>query len=250
MSQFKDYAKIYDLIYREKDYLSESKYVFSIANKFLESSVKNILELGCGTGNYSRCFTQMGYSVTGVDFSEEMIEIARNNNIAEASFVRADIRNYTLDKKFPLIISLFHVFSYLNTSTDVELFFENAYNHLEKGGLLIFDCWNGEGVLTELPSKRSKTVENEVYLINRQTTPTHLEDKNIVEVNFDFKIEDKINREVYVFTEQHKMRYFFAEDIVKYSESKFELLAKYAWLKEQEVDKTNWYALYVLRKKG
>jgi SAM-dependent methyltransferase len=249
MSQFKDYAKIYNLMYQDKNYLSETSYVLSIAERFLPTNNKTILELGCGTGNYSRCFSQRGYSVTGIDLSESMIQIAKNNNIANSDFLCGDIRSYSTPKKFPLIISLFHVFSYLNTAEDIIQFFENAYGHLEKDGLLIFDCWNGEGVLYDLPGNRNKEVENENYLIKRATTANHKSKANTVDVNFDFIIEDKVNGDQHSFAELHKMRYFFADEIIQYSQDKFTLLANYAWLKEEKADKTNWYALYVLRKK-
>jgi SAM-dependent methyltransferase len=39
---------------------------------------KRILDLGCGPGQYARLFAEIGYNVTGLDYSEEMIKIAQS----------------------------------------------------------------------------------------------------------------------------------------------------------------------------
>ena len=51
---------------------------------------KKLLEVGCGTGHWSRFFSEYGFEVTGVDISERMIDIAKSKNIPSASFRVAD----------------------------------------------------------------------------------------------------------------------------------------------------------------
>jgi len=51
---------------------------------------RKLLEVGCGTGHWSRFFSECGFAVTGVDVSERMIKIAQSKNIASASFQIAD----------------------------------------------------------------------------------------------------------------------------------------------------------------
>ena len=41
-----------------------------------DNSIKNILEIGCGTGRLSRIFAINNFNVTGVDISKNMLEIA------------------------------------------------------------------------------------------------------------------------------------------------------------------------------
>jgi len=51
---------------------------------------KTLLEVGCGTGHWSRFFSEYGFEVTGVDVSERTINIAKSKNISNASFQLAD----------------------------------------------------------------------------------------------------------------------------------------------------------------
>ena len=51
---------------------------------------KQLLEVGCGTGHWSRYFSEKGFEVTGVDISEEMIKAANIKNIPHCRFQVAD----------------------------------------------------------------------------------------------------------------------------------------------------------------
>ncbi|RQW83587.1 MAG: class I SAM-dependent methyltransferase [Geobacter sp.] len=49
-----------------------------------------LLEVGCGTGWWSSFFSQLGFSVTGVDFFPEMVAAAQAKHIPAATFEVAD----------------------------------------------------------------------------------------------------------------------------------------------------------------
>ncbi len=49
-----------------------------------------LLEVGCGTGHWSRFFADRGFEVTGIDISENMIRVAQSKAIENASFQVAD----------------------------------------------------------------------------------------------------------------------------------------------------------------
>ena len=51
---------------------------------------KKLLEVGCGTGHWSRFFSEYGFEVIGVDISERMVNIVKSKNISDASFQLAD----------------------------------------------------------------------------------------------------------------------------------------------------------------
>ncbi|WP_299313275.1 class I SAM-dependent methyltransferase [uncultured Aquimarina sp.] len=49
-----------------------------------------VLDLGCGPGHHSRIFSENGFQVTGIDFSKEMINIAKKE-VPEVEFHVMDI---------------------------------------------------------------------------------------------------------------------------------------------------------------
>lgn len=59
----------------------------------------NILDIGCGSGRDAKIFSEKGFSVTGIDFSEKMIAIAKNN-APLANFQVMDIENLVLATTF------------------------------------------------------------------------------------------------------------------------------------------------------
>ena len=59
---FADYARYYDLLYRDKDYAAEAEYVAGLIRKF-HPSARSILELGSGTGIHASLLTEKGFTV-------------------------------------------------------------------------------------------------------------------------------------------------------------------------------------------
>ncbi len=56
---------------------------------------KQLLEIGCGTGHWSKYFSEQGFEVTGVDVSEKMIENAKKKGVPHCHFHIADGQDIT-----------------------------------------------------------------------------------------------------------------------------------------------------------
>ena len=212
MSVFENYARYYDLLYKDKDYSGETEYVTKLLKKF-GNNIQSILEFGCGTGKHAMLLAEKDYTVTGIDASKEMLEKA---NVRKASrpdlnlkFQSGDIRTVSLDKKFDAIISLFHVISYQNANADLQAVFTNAYRHLETNGIFVFDFWYGPAVLTERPIVKVKRFIDDQIRVTRIAEPELHQNENIVDVNYEVIIEEQKTKQVAIVKEKHRMRYLF-----------------------------------------
>lgn len=210
---FKNYAKYYDLLYQDKDYRKEIDFIDSLIKQHSKKNNLRVLDIGCGTGIHANYLAEKGYHVTGIDFSEEMIRIAKENNKGKADFEVANATNFILDKKFDIVLSLFHVVSYQSSNKDIQSMFTNVSKHLNPNGLFIFDFWYGPAVLTELPSVKIKRFENEDIKVVRIAEPIMHTIENTVDVNYEIIISTKIDNYVEFIRETHKMRYLFIPEI-------------------------------------
>ncbi len=251
---FNKYSEYYDLIYSDKDYQREVNFIHELIQKFYPNA-NSILDLGCGTGMHANLLAAKGYKVTGVDISKNMISIANTNllttyykNVNRLSFQVGDIRCVRLEQKYDVVISLFHVLSYLNTNNDVLSGMQTIKFHLKPNGISIFDFWYGPGVLTDLPQIKVKRLENENLSLVRIAEPNHFGNENIVEVKFQLFIHDKTNSSDYSFYETHSMRYFFKPELdnfISMSNMGENLLLK--WLENIPPSLNTWNALMVCK---
>lgn len=243
---FKKSAGYYDLLYSDKDYEKEVSFV---ENLFGRDTSKKILELGCGTGNYTKLLLKRGYDVTGVDLSDEMLNIARKR--MDGKFLKGDIRDFTINKKFDVCLITFNVIGYITKTSEIIKTFKNIKNHLNEGGILIFDFWNGLGVINDPPTQRMKEVENENMKILRFTTPNLRSAEHLCDINFKFLEIDKKNNTFSELYERHSLRFFFPLEI-KYllENSGFEVLKMCPFLEsEGEVNEKVWNLCIVAKVK-
>lgn len=220
MTIFSNYAKYYNLLYKDKDYTGEVEYVHNLIQEYRPGAT-SILDLGCGTGRHDFLLAGKGYSVTGVDMSEEMLAVANSqrsvsldtSQLSTLIFHHGDIRTIRLNRTFDVIISLFHVMSYQTTNEDLAAAFATAKAHLRPGGIFIFDCWYGPAVLTDRPVVRIKRLENEDIAVTRIAEPVMHANENTVDVNYHMFVKDKTEGRIEEFTETHHMRYLFMLEI-------------------------------------
>jgi len=214
MSVFNEYARYYDLLYRDKDYSGETEYL-DLLLQSLAPGARSLLNLGCGSGAHDRQLASRGYQVTGVDLSEEMLAAARHGGAGNPAlhYLHGDIRSVRLKRRFEAVTSLFHVISYQVTNDDLAASFATARAHLEPGGIFVFDCWYGPGVLTERPEVRVKELEDDAIRVTRIAQPVLHADRNVVDVNYRVFLRNKESDAVREICETHSMRYLFIPEL-------------------------------------
>lgn len=252
MSVFGNYARYYDLLYRDKDYAAEAQFVHQLIQSHAPNT-KSILELGCGTGNHAVLLAKEGYTIHGVDRSPEMLAKASDRLsylpqelASRLTFSPGDIREVRLDRQFDAVISLFHVFSYQTTNADLKAAFATVKNHLKPGGIFIFDCWYGPAVLSDRPAVRIKRLEDEEILMTRIAEPVMHPNDNWVDVNYQIFIKDKNSEAVTELKETHRMRYLFKPEVeLLLNNIKLETIKCGEWMTSREPDFDTWGVYFV-----
>lgn len=250
MTVFNDYAKYYNLLYREKDYKKETDYINQLIQAHLKHAM-TILDLGCGTGKHDALLAGQGYKVNGIDMSETMIRMAKSLEIAGSlEFEVADARSFKSPALFDVVLSLFHVINYQQANESLLDFFRTAHSHLKPGGIFIFDSWYGPAVLSDRPLKKTKIIENDELKIVRNTIPEMDVNNNTTHVYFEVDIQNKLTKQVDRLTEKHSMRYLFYPEIELVAElTGFRFLKFSKWMEEANPDDSAWYVVCCLMKK-
>lgn len=247
MKQFNEYSKYYNLLYKDKEYVSEANYINTIIQKY-NNNAKTLLDIGCGTGLHANELSNKGYTVTGMDISEQMLLEAKKtfNNV---DFVNGDIRDFKFDKNFSIITSLFHVMSYQSSNQDLDNAFRSVSDHLELGGYFIFDCWYGPGVKNNRPSVRVKRFEDNDIQVVRIAEPVENVNLNIIDVNFDVYVINKSNLKVSNIKELHRMRYLFLPEIeMLCSKFNLTLVDCIKWMTFEKPSENDWYVTFIIKK--
>ena len=245
-SIFDKYSEYYDLLYDDKDYLAETNYVQKLISRH-KSECKNILEFGSGTGQHGSILANLGYKVHGIELSKEMC--LKSKSVPGFTYQQGDISNIKMNKKYDTVISLFHVMSYQISNKKINDVFANAANHLDKGGLFIFDFWYSPAVYTLKPSIRVKRKSNKKIEITRIAEPMIYSTQNKVDVKYTIFLKNLSDNSKIEFQETHPVRHFSLLELDLYSERNgFKRVDQEEFMTGLEINDNTWGPCVVLKK--
>lgn len=140
MAYFK-LAYIYDLLMEDAPYDEWEEFILDNIKKH-HPQAKKVLDLGCGTGEMSNRLASKGFSVTGIDYSEDMLAYAQAETEAQnlsVSYLHQDMRSLEGLALFDVVISICDVMNYLTDETDIKKTLENIAHVLKDDGIFLFD---------------------------------------------------------------------------------------------------------------
>jgi SAM-dependent methyltransferase len=139
---FDRFARYYDDDYRT--YTEDIAAILALA----EESGGPVLELGCGTGRLLLPLAQAGHSVTGVDISPALLDVARRKLAqtgppGQVTLAEGDLRSFALPRRdFAFAFCTSNTLMHLTTPQDQQTALANAARHLRPGGLLLVDLFH------------------------------------------------------------------------------------------------------------
>jgi SAM-dependent methyltransferase len=113
-----------------------------------------VLDIGCGHGRISEELTRRGYCLTGIDWSQSAIALARTNACAQQlliNYINGSFLDAILPQTFDCVLSWYTSFGY-GSDSDCILQLEKIYELLKPGGRVIIDHINRDLCLKNLPT--------------------------------------------------------------------------------------------------
>ena len=136
-TDFDAWADVYDAVY---------SYVTDDIPFYVDEALRcggPVLELGCGTGRVTLPIARVGVEVTGLDSSQRMLDAARRKTAdTPVRLVHGDMREFSLGRRFALVIIPFRGFLSLLTVEDQMSALACIRRHLAPGGRLVFNVFD------------------------------------------------------------------------------------------------------------
>lgn len=147
-----------------------------------------VLDLGIGQGRNSIPLVELGYNVTGVDYSTKCLEICKNN-CPKLNLIQSDIRAFPIEKnKYDLISSrcVLHFFH----KDDSYKIIKNIEENLKSNGLVYISVFSLEDpkLIRHTNSPNFEILENNIFHHTVNDTYVSFFAKNeILDLFSDFK---------------------------------------------------------------
>lgn len=156
-------SRVYDSINSDIDYKAWADFIEKIVKANCKERPELVLDLGCGTGKMTLELSSRGYDMTGIDYSPDMLDVARDaaeEQGADVLWLCQDMREFELYGTVDLTVSCLDCINHLTTPKDVEKTFKLVHNYLIPDGIFIFDI-NGKYKFENIYADRSYVMEEE-----------------------------------------------------------------------------------------
>lgn len=130
----------------------------------------HILDLCCGPGRFSVPLARMGFSVTGVDSTAFLLDIARNRasvEEVEIELVHEDMRVFCRPGAYDLALSMFTSFGYFKEHSDNMKVLVNLNESLRQDGKLVIEIMGKETLASIFHPVTDEETDEGLLLIQR-----------------------------------------------------------------------------------
>ncbi len=161
MGFYEDISKYYDYIFP----VGKSKVDF--IGQVAGQPPKKMLDIACGTGEYSIEFAKQGYAVTSVDLDSKMVDALKNkikNTSLDINAMEGNMLELSekLDSKYDLAFCIGNSLVHLDGENEIEKFLKEMKSLLVDNGSLVVQIINYDRVLkkdvTSLPTIENKDI--------------------------------------------------------------------------------------------
>ncbi|MFS0751378.1 class I SAM-dependent DNA methyltransferase [Oceanobacillus sp. 1P07AA] len=139
--EYSKMAPLYDRLMIDAPYDDWVAVIQEVIASYSDRNVNSIVDFGCGTGVITRKLAVQGYQLTGIDISEDMLELAKKEADPSLSikWLKQDITKLNNVPDMDMAISCCDVVNYIVNPTHIAEFFNSIYRSLNNNGLFLFD---------------------------------------------------------------------------------------------------------------
>lgn len=193
--------------------LSIAHFIHALLKKY--NAGKKVLDIGSGLGREVAYLNSIGYEVTGLDNSQEMLSWAREHD-STSTFVYGDQKDFSLHQQFDALYCVGSTFLYNLSNEDIASALQCFRNHLYNGGFLYLDMRNAAFFLTK---------EGQRWFAEELVDQTILENTVVtLKARFSINLANQILERYYCWTatetspivEHLKHRLLFPQELIHY----------------------------------
>lgn len=149
---YTDLSGYYDLMCADINYQEQSAFVRRL-HDLLGNQGRDYLDLACGTGPHLRHFIEFGYSASGVDINQPMLDIAQTR-CPEATFTQQDMSKLTLNTQMDLITCFLYSIHYNQSISTLIECIARTHAALKSGGMFCFNVVDKNTIDNRAGTKR------------------------------------------------------------------------------------------------
>jgi ubiquinone/menaquinone biosynthesis C-methylase UbiE len=163
------WRELYPFMFPEKRFADAVAQIGKVL-KLIKPKGKAVLDLCCGPGRWTISLAQKGFSVTGVDRTKFLLNVAKTKAKADKvkiEWVRVDMRDFLRPNSFDLVLSMFTSFGYFDKADEDQLVLRNMFTNLKAGGVCLIDVAGKEQVARIYQATTSEHKANGDLLVRR-----------------------------------------------------------------------------------
>lgn len=174
---------------------------------------RKLLDVACGEGSFAVEMAKKGWTVTGVDLSEEMLRLAKHradNENVQVTFQQQDMRFIDFNNEFDLVTCWFDSLNFLISTSDLQSAFNNIARSLKPNGWFVFDMNTICGLSVHWQKERCYVQQETADLLELHCTKYDYENNlAYLRITWFVRVGDKWER----FEEKHIERAFSLAEI-------------------------------------
>jgi SAM-dependent methyltransferase len=216
---FKDWfnSSYYHQLYFNRDESEAAAFINKLIELLKPLPGAEMLDVACGKGRHSILLADKGFTVTGIDLSEDSIMEAKQHEKDNLEFFVHDMRLPFRINYFDYAFNFFTSFGYFRTRREHDNAIRTIAQSLKPGGTFVLDYLNVHYAEDHLVHKSDKEIGDVNYYITKWFDEEHFYKKIVVE---DDKMEEPME---------------YTEKVAKFSLGDFTEMFAYQDLQIQEV---------------